>query len=424
MEEKGESNVLKDNLLKSYSLNGDTNDTNDSIKDSSRAVYRANGEDGVELVNHGEETQQEKQSKQRSKWDNKIQFMLTLIGYAVGLGNVWRFSYLVNRNGGGAFLIPYFVMLFLVGIPLFYLELSLGQALKLGPVKLWQKATPVLGGIGIAMTVASIYISLYYNVIVAWCLFYLVNSFTALLPWGRCLGHMLTGNITADLKEFENVTAPPLAINACISEPTRYYFYNTALQASGSVTDFGTFNWQMYLCLVGAWVLVYICLFRGVESSGKAVYITATFPFVILAILFFRGVTLPGAGDGLRYLFIPRNGDCFSIACGAMMLFSPRVWLEAATQIFFSLGLAQGALISLSTYTDEKMKAVRQSILVSFFNAFASIVVAIVVYSVLGFQATQEGADLKTVCVCVRACVRACARACVRACARATGVFC
>ena len=101
------------------------------------------------------------------------------------------------------------------------------------------------------------------------------------------------------------------------------------------------------------------------------------------------------------------------------MLFSPRVWLEAATQIFFSLGLAQGALISLSTYTDEKMKAVRQSILVSFFNAFASIVVAIVVYSVLGFQATQEGADLKTVCVCVRACVRACARACVRACARA-----
>ena len=98
------------------------------------------------------------------------------------------------------------------------------------------------------------------------------------------------------------------------------------------------------------------------------------------------------------------------------MIFSPRVWLEAATQIFFSLGLAQGALISLSTYTDEKMKAVRQSILVSLINAFTSIVVAVVVYSVLGFQATQEGSDLKRVCVCVCVCVCACVRACVRAC--------
>ena len=79
------------------------------------------------------------------------------------------------------------------------------------------------------------------------------------------------------------------------------------------------------------------------------------------------------------------------------MLYSPRVWLEAATQIFFSLGLAQGALISLSTYTTEKMKAVRQSVFVGVVNAFTSLVVAIVVYSVLGFQATQEGADLQEV---------------------------
>ena len=112
-------------------------------------------------------------------------------------------------------------MLFLVGIPLFYLELSLGQALKLGPVKLWQKATPALGGIGIAMTVASIYISLYYNVIVAWCLFYLFNSFNALLPWAKCFGYALTGNFTQDMEKLENVSSPALAVNACISEPTR-----------------------------------------------------------------------------------------------------------------------------------------------------------------------------------------------------------
>ena len=99
----------------------------------------------------------------------------------------------------------------------------------------------------------------------------------------------------------------------------------------------------------------------------------------------------------LLWLCAALQGNCFTPACAASMLYSPRVWLEAATQIFFSLGLAQGALISLSTYTTEKMKAVRQSVFVGVVNAFTSLVVAIVVYSVLGFQATQEGADFQEV---------------------------
>ena len=121
----------------------------------------------------------------------------------------------------GSFLIPYFVMLFLIGIPLFYLELSLGQSLKLGPVRLWQKATPALGGIGIAMTMVSIYISLYYNIIVAWSLFYLVNSFRAVLPWSLCFGHVLTGNFTEDEINLLNASISPTAVNACLSNPTR-----------------------------------------------------------------------------------------------------------------------------------------------------------------------------------------------------------
>ena len=93
----------------------------------------------------------------------------------------------------------------------------------------------------------------------------------------------------------------------------------------------------------------------------------------------------------------PSQGNCFTFACGIGMLLSPTVWLEAATQIFFSLGLAQGALISLSTYTKDKIKAVRQSALICIVNSITSLVVAVVVYSVLGFQATQEGADLQQV---------------------------
>ena len=102
MEERRESEggPLVSGLMRSYSLNRDEGDSDGSRGITSTAVYRR-AEDHVDLVNHGRESEGEKEKKTRAQWDNKIQFLLTLIGYAVGLGNVWRFSYLVNRNGGG-----------------------------------------------------------------------------------------------------------------------------------------------------------------------------------------------------------------------------------------------------------------------------------------------------------------------------------
>lgn len=119
-----------------------------------------------------------------------------------------------------------------------------------------------------------------------------------------------------------------------LTPPSRYFWYNSAVQASSHIGSAGVFNWKMFLCLFAAWVLIYLCLFRGIESSGKVLYVhlivlclcgtmcnvqrfellfflfqivyfTATFPYVILVCLFFRAVTLEGAGDGLRFLFLP-----------------------------------------------------------------------------------------------------------------------
>lgn len=83
---------------------------------------------------------------ERESWDSKLTFLLATIGYAVGLGNVWRFPYLAQKNGGGAFLIPYFVMLAIEGIPIFYLELAIGQRLRKGAIGVWSQVSPYLGG--------------------------------------------------------------------------------------------------------------------------------------------------------------------------------------------------------------------------------------------------------------------------------------
>lgn len=84
--------------------------------------------------------------EEREKWGKKVEFFLACIGYAVGLGNVWRFPYLCFENGGGAFLIPYVCMLFLCGMPLFFMELALGQYVSLGPVTSWAAICPMAKG--------------------------------------------------------------------------------------------------------------------------------------------------------------------------------------------------------------------------------------------------------------------------------------
>lgn len=112
--------------------------------------------------------------------------MFFFFRYAVGLGNVWRFPYLAQKNGGGAFLIPYFVMLCIEGIPIFYLELAIGQRLRKGAIGVWNQVSPYLAGIGISSAVVSFNVALYYNTIIAWCLFYFAQSFQSELPWSEC----------------------------------------------------------------------------------------------------------------------------------------------------------------------------------------------------------------------------------------------
>lgn len=229
------------------------------------------------------------------------------------------------------------------------------------------QVSPYLGGIGISSAVVSYIVALYYNTIIAWCLIYFLHSFESPLPWADCPTRLYK-NFTYDIEP------------ECVaSSPTQYYWYRSTLQSSASVNDPEAINYPVAIALFVAWFLVYICMVQGITSSGKIVYITAIFPYVVLIIFFFRGITLHGAYVGVMHFFTPRWE----------LLLDPVVWLEAGTQIFFSLGLAFGGLIAFSSYNPANNNCYRDAILVSFTNCGTSMFAGIVVFSIIGFKATS-----------------------------------
>ncbi|XP_021417749.2 inactive sodium-dependent neutral amino acid transporter B(0)AT3 [Oncorhynchus mykiss] len=310
-------------------------------------------EEGMEDSKGGEE---------RPKWNNKAEYLLTCIGFAVGLGNVWRFPYLCQIYGGGAFLIPYLIALVFQGLPLLYLELAIGQRLRMGSIGVWNSISPYLGGVGVASMVVSFCVSLFYNTIVAWVLWYLFNSFQEPLPWSQCpLNHNNTGYV-----------------EECVeSTPVNYFWYRQTLNITPNMETSGSLQWWMVVSLATAWSIVYICFIRGIETIGKAVYVTATFPYLVLTIFLVRALTLPGSSEGLIYLFTP----------DWEILKNPQVWLDAATQIFFSLSVAFGGLISFSSYNSQKNNCERDAVLVGVINSATSIYASIPIFAILGFKA-------------------------------------
>jgi len=262
----------------------------------------------------------------RGSWDNPIEFLLSCLGFAVGLGNIWRFPYLCYRNGGGAFLIPYIVSLIFMGLPVFLFEMGAGQFSNEGPIAVW-KMCPLFQGIGYGMCFLSLYIGTYYNIILSWAFFYIFSSFTSSLPWASCdnpwnteacrrfdskncteLGGIMTNqqecvfqkDVTIDV--WKNISET--ARNAKM--PSDEFFHNFMLDISNGIHDIGEVRLELAGCLLLAWTLVYCALWKGIKSFGKLVYFTALFPYCILIILLVRAATLPGYMDGISFYLTPK----------------------------------------------------------------------------------------------------------------------
>ncbi|XP_077404815.1 sodium-dependent neutral amino acid transporter B(0)AT3-like [Vanacampus margaritifer] len=297
------------------------------------------------------------------KWDNKVQYLLTIIGFAVGLGNIWRFPFLCQTYGGGAFLIPYGISLVFEGLPLLYLELAIGQKLRKGSIGVWKEISPFMGGVGICSMMISFLVSLFYNSVLAWVLWYFYNSFKNPLPWSQCPAN--DTNLTLECTK---------------STPVNFFWYRKTLNITPDIETSGSPQWWLVVCLACAWFLIFICFIRGIKSMGKAVYVTTTLPYVVLTIFLGRALTLPGAIDGLVYLFTP----------DWEVLKNPHVWLDAATQIFFSLSVAFGGLIAFSSYNNQHNNCENDALLVGLINSGTSLYASIAIFSILGFKANND----------------------------------
>uniref|UniRef100_A0A8C9V314 Transporter n=1 Tax=Scleropages formosus TaxID=113540 RepID=A0A8C9V314_SCLFO len=332
------------------------------------------------------EDEAEGKAPQREKWASKLDFVLSVAGGFVGLGNVWRFPYLCYKNGGGAFLIPYFIFLFGGGLPVFFLEVALGQFTSEGGITCWEKLCPIFTGIGYASIVIVSLLNVYYIVILAWGLYYLLQCFQTELPWAKCSRAWNTANCVEDTVRRNKSLW--LAVNATnFTSPVTEFWEHNVLSISSGIEEVGALKWDLALCLLAVWVICFFCIWKGVKSTGKVVYITATFPFVMLFVLLIRGVTLPGASEGIKFYLYP---DLSRLA-------DPEVWIDAGTQIFFSYAICLGAMTSLGSYNKYKYNCYRDCLLLGGLNSGTSFVSGFAIFSVLGFMAQEQGVDIADV---------------------------
>jgi len=282
----------------------------------------------------------------RVLWDSRLAFILASIGSAIGLGNIWRFPYICFTNGGGAFLIPYLVALLTAGIPLMILEFSLGHKMRASaPLSFFKvhKNTEWLGWF--ALLVAFGIVS-YYTVIMGWSFNYLFYSFK--LSWGA---------------------------------NTENFFLHKFLNLSSNPLELGSFRPFVILGLILTWIAIIASVWKGPKTVGKVVYFTVTIPWIILIIFVIRGLTLPGALEGLKYYLTPQ----FSA------LLNPKVWLAAYSQIFFTLSVGFGVMIAYASFHPEGADITNNAIIVSLANCGTSFFGGFAVFSTLGYYSHISG---------------------------------
>ncbi|EUB64015.1 Sodium- and chloride-dependent GABA transporter [Echinococcus granulosus] len=244
-----------------------------------------------------------------------------------------------------AFLIPYFISIFVTGIPMFFLEVSIGQLMSRGGIEAWE-IIPLFKGVGYAGTFILFCLNSYYNVILAWIFFYLFASMQRSVPWSNC-GNFWNTKFCVDANT--NTSSIADSNISLKTDPVNEYWERRVLGISAGIDEIGTVRWELALCLLLAWVTVFLCIFRGIRASGKVLYITATAPFLLMAVLLGRTATLEGAKKGILYYMEPKWEALASF----------EVWSDAGTQIFFSYSISLGTLTALGGFNDFHHSTVR-----------------------------------------------------------------
>ncbi len=289
----------------------------------------------------------------REQWGTRLGFILAAMGSAIGLGNIWRYPYVVYDNGGGAFLIPYFIAIASAAVPLLILEYSLGHKYRHAAPFAFRRVRRNAEWLGWFQIGISLVIMTYYIVIIGWVLSYFYYSFGS--RWG---------------------------------DDPNAFFFGSYLGTTDSFWSVGGIQWKVLLSVVIAWAITYLIMRRGVRR-GIELAAKILIPALILMILaiVIRGLTLPGAAAGLDVLLTPDFGA----------LLDAQVWVAAYGQVFFSFSIGFAVMIVYASYLPRRGDLSNSAVIVGMANSGFEFLAALGVFSVLGFLATAQGVGITEV---------------------------
>jgi NSS family neurotransmitter:Na+ symporter len=294
--------------------------------------------------------------EQRESWGTRGTFVLAAIGSAVGLGNLWRFPYEVYDHGGGAFMIPYIIAVFAVGVPMLILEFSLGHFSQRAAPDAFASTHRRLEVVGWWSIFLGFLVASFYTVIMAYCLSFL---------WFSIVGVFQGGQLPWAGEGIEGVKS------------AEKFFLETYLGRIPA-PRLGSIRWNILLPVVITWLSMYLCIFKGVKVVGKIVSVTVPLPWVMLLILAVRGLTLAGNGEGLAYYL---NPDWSELARAS-------TWRFAFGQAFFSLSLAfGGVMITYASFLHRKSDLNNNAAITALSDFATSFVAGLAVFATLGGMA-------------------------------------
>jgi SNF family Na+-dependent transporter len=305
--------------------------------------------------------------EKRETWNNDFEFWLVYLGAVVGYGCIWRFPYLMYDNGGITFLIPFFTILILVGITQTYIQAAIGQYFREPITQIYSRVSRKWAGVAIMNCMIIFVFSIYYILLLAYCLMYLCLSFMNPWPWAS---------------DYPDANSKPLTQTSALSRTVDFYTkYIIGQRDDVPVGALGGFHWPLLAAFIASWILVYVCLKNGIKTTGRIAYVTALGPYVLLVILAVRVVFLDGWSSGVLHLFKPDFSK----------LFTGKVWYAAAGQIFFQIGTGIGVNQTLASFRKVDAPLVKFASWGPMINGLTGIFTSCIVFGYVGYYSKLEG---------------------------------
>ena len=284
-----------------------------------------------------------------SQWNSIYTFIIAMIGLTIGIGNIWRFSYVLYSNGGGSFFIPYFIAIFVMGIPFLILEYGLGFSLKKSFSKLMHDIRPEFEVIAWMLVLFVFIVVIYYMVILAWDLIYFISSFTS--AWG--------------------------------SDPSAFFVNNVG--GNSNLSSSVSIILPTFISIIVLWSVFWYVSNHEVNSGiGMISKVLMPLLFILMIIIFMYSFTLPGFSLGITTLLTPNWNALLDV----------RVWLAAFAQIIFTLSIGQAMVYTYASYLSENTKLIDDVLIVVASNSFYEIFVAFGVFSILGYMSLMSAVPI------------------------------